>query len=301
MGGKAFSNGPTKLSTPRMPPAVYQPLRDECISLLARFFARVACPIEAPEKETYGDIDILDSVNTTTLGQALRAVQTSAISNNPTVSYAIPYPGLSDNFVQLDVHECRDQEFEWEVFHHSHGDIWNLVGSAIRPFGLTANNVGLHVRIAEVEETERKESRLLLTSEPNAVLDLLGLDKEVYWRPFETVLAMFKYVCRSRFFRKGSYVKDTLKANDRKRMRERPLYRDFVEDFVPSLVEEPILKHARETLTRESVFEEVIQTFNRKHEFEDKLRNWRQQKAELDAKRKAKQKRRDDALAAERR
>lgn len=63
MGGKAFSSGsPGKppLKTPRMSPAVYKHVKAQCISDLKKLgFSRVATPIEAPEKDTFGDVDIL--------------------------------------------------------------------------------------------------------------------------------------------------------------------------------------------------------------------------------------------------
>ena len=56
MGGSAFS---PELYTPRMSPAVYQQVRDHVIKTLSTHFKHVECPIEAPAKADYGDIDVL--------------------------------------------------------------------------------------------------------------------------------------------------------------------------------------------------------------------------------------------------
>ena len=123
--------------------------------------------------------------------------------------------------------------FEWQLFHQSHGDMWNLLGTTIRPVGLTANDVGLHVRIPEIEEVNRKRSMLFLTSEPDQVLDFLGLDRDKYERPFQSVEALYQFVLGCRWFSGEPYVRAELKANDRKRMAQRELYRRFVDEWLP--------------------------------------------------------------------
>ena len=237
MGGKAFTHLNPPLSTPRLPPHVYWTLRETLISLVAKYYKHASSPLEAPEKESFGDIDILTSeplgdyqTIPDELGKALHA---KAILNAPGVgsrTYAIPYPGSDDEFVQVDVHVCRIATYTWELFTHSHGDLWNLLGTSIRPFGLTANDVGLHLRIAEIEEANRKKSLLFLTADPSSVLRFLGLDVERYWQPFETSEEMFRYATGMRFFRRDTYIRETLKANDRKRMTQRPMYRNFVDE-----------------------------------------------------------------------
>lgn len=59
VGGKVFSAGPSPLYTPRMVPQVYLRVKTECFAALEPLFPVVQSPIEAPEKTTYGDIDIL--------------------------------------------------------------------------------------------------------------------------------------------------------------------------------------------------------------------------------------------------
>ena len=173
MGGKAFTSGPTPLSTRRMPPDTYRRLRDHYLHILRSLYNEVATPIEAPAKVSYGDIDILVS-------------QPSDLSNPPTTdvlsktlnadrvlgtSFAVSYPDQADQHVQIDVHVCPLGTFAWHFFHQFHGDLWNLLGTTIRPFDLTANDVGFHIRIPEIEDLNRKRAFVLLTSEPSEVLE----------------------------------------------------------------------------------------------------------------------------------
>ncbi|MCJ1461176.1 hypothetical protein MMC28_011558 [Mycoblastus sanguinarius] len=306
MGGNAFANGPTPLSTPRMPPELYYSLRDYYLDLLLTFYAQAATPIEAPSKTSFGDIDTVVSqpksrtISAESLAEGLAAKRTFTTPGSPTTSFALPYPDLPDNYVQLDVHFCPPSTFKWEIFHQSHGDLWNLLGTTIRPFGLTANNIGLHLRIAEIEGLNRKRGLLLLTSEPDKVLDFLGLGKGAYERPFESVETMYRYVCGCRFFRVETYMQSDLKANDRKRMAQRELYRRFVEEWLPKYREWIRTQGGvNADFARGDVLEEVISRFGKRKEHEERLDEWRKERKELLAKQEGRQKRKADAAELE--
>ncbi|KAI4121217.1 MAG: hypothetical protein LQ347_006926, partial [Umbilicaria vellea] len=192
MGGKAFSHLKPPLYTPRLPPALYLALRTRYLAHLSAFYSQVGTPLEAPEKPSYGDIDILVAqpvlpLPPTPLATSLAAHASLTTPGSVTTSYAVPHPERPDAYVQLDVHVCEADTFAFELFHHGHGDLWNILGSSIRAFGLTANNVGLHVRIPEIEMLDRKQSLLHLTGDPDAVLDFLRLDRGARWRPFGSV------------------------------------------------------------------------------------------------------------------
>ncbi|MCJ1382033.1 hypothetical protein MMC17_005145 [Xylographa soralifera] len=301
MGGKAFAHPPHSLSTPRIPHTIYVLLRDKYICVLSRFYQNVASPIEAPEKASYGDIDILVSEPhpTTTiqsLSQALDAKTSISTSGSPSTSFAISFPDYSDKYIQLDIHVCPKSTFTWELFTASHGDLWNLLGTSLRGFGLTANNVGLNLRIAEIEHLDRRRSMLFLTSDSTSVLDLMGLDVQKYWRQFANVNELYEYVISTRFFRKDSYVREGLKSNDRKRMGKRPLYQQFVDDWLPQRVGVEEQSEVVE-LTRESVLVEVLDRYGKKEEYKETLRTWRKGRADLQARQQNKEQRRAEAIA----
>ena len=159
MGGHAFASGPDALPTPRMAPEIYFQVRDGILERMRELFAQVAVPIEGPAKTSYGDIDILvaepfkdESVTVDVLKLKLGACRVAILLNSPTSSFAVLYEGA---YIQVDIHVCPLDTFEWQVFHQSHGDLWNLLGNMIRPLGLTANPQGLHVRIEDIEAFDR--------------------------------------------------------------------------------------------------------------------------------------------------
>lgn len=288
MGGHAFANGPSPLPTPRMPPDVYRVLRDHYLHLLSGLYTQIATPIEAPRKASYGDIDILvsrpksTSISIESIGKMLGAERITSISGSPTTSFALPYPNVPQQYVQLDIHLFPPGVFHWQLFHQSHADLWSLLGTTIRSVGLTANNNGLHVRIQTIEDLNRKGALLFLTCDPNAVLDFLGLDEDAYKQPFESVESMYRYVCKCRFFSHEAYLRAELKASDRKRMAQRELYRIFVEDWLPEnaqLVAQQRDKNAH--FSREYVLKEALNRFGKREEYERRGEEWTKERDRL--------------------
>ncbi|KAL8738865.1 MAG: hypothetical protein Q9181_000392 [Wetmoreana brouardii] len=286
-----------------MPPALYFSLRNHLLAQVADFFVNVASPSEAPEKTSFGDIDLIVAepkmtpFSIETLAEVFNAERT--IASKPSCYLAIPYPGLEESFVQVDVHICEAENFAWEVFHQSHGDLWNLLGSSIRPFGLTANDTGLHLRIPEIERLDRKRSMVFLTADPDSVLDFLHLNKARLSQSFGTVTAMFEFACTNRLFRSEAYVKSDLKANDRKRMAQRDLYRRFVDDFVPNTPTKVDEEDSMKMSTREEVFEEALERFGKRFDYESRVREWRKEREQLARKQEARQWRKEEAAADE--
>jgi hypothetical protein len=220
MGGEAFTSGPHALYTPRLPLPVYLHIKNRCQEILQDYFSHVASPLEAPGKVDYGDVDFIVSSPTNlysglngseSLMKALGAIQEKS---GQTTNYAIPWPQLVDGnnpaeiedenprYVQVDVHRCHEglEFYNWELFHNAHGDLWNMLGSTIRKFGLTVNDRGIFLRIKEIELVDRKKSLIILTKDPSQVLHFLGLDKDKYYQQFKSVHDMFEYAASCRFF-----------------------------------------------------------------------------------------------------
>lgn len=226
-------------------------------------------------------------------------------NGNPTMNFAIPYPTdpapphshsdtkENERYIQVDVHYLPTlSQFQWELFHSAHGDLWNMLGSTIRPFGLTVNDTGLFLRIEQIEAFDKTKAKVFLTSEPKAILDFLGLDEKTWWKGFESVEEMFNYAAGCRFFwvkpsqnggqkRKlteltaegGEGEKEDLKRSDRKRVTQRPIFAQWMEDFIPRCRESGKFS-ASTSLTREQVRLEAFEKFGVRKEYEDKLREW---------------------------
>ena len=112
-----------------MPPDIYIDLRDYYVKLLSSLYTQIATPVEAPEKASYGDIDILvsqpksSSTSAESIARVLGAERVHTINGSPTTSFALPFPKLPNNYVQLDLHFSPPDTFHWQLFHQSHGDL----------------------------------------------------------------------------------------------------------------------------------------------------------------------------------
>ncbi|QSZ28910.1 hypothetical protein DSL72_003416 [Monilinia vaccinii-corymbosi] len=321
MGGQAFASHCPPIKTPRMSQEVYEKALQKNQAILRKFYSKVASAIEGPGKTTYGDVDILVALPLKgafspqervpdKLKNALNARAWVQDKGNPTINFAVPWPEKSsisasdmlgedggdlaeytdtaseEWYVQVDVHTCKDErEFDWELFHSAHGDLWNIIGTTIRRFGLTINNRALFIRIPEIELADRKKSMVFLTDDPAKILDFLGLDQEKWWKPFNNQQELFEYAATCRMFwvkaegdvivtgvEGGEEGKKKLKHNDRQRMAKRPIFKAWVDEFIPQCHAEG--KYGDAKITREEIRDEVFGKFGVKKEYESRRHDW---------------------------
>ncbi|KAL2199734.1 hypothetical protein P885DRAFT_29394 [Corynascus similis CBS 632.67] len=324
MGGSAFSSYLDPPYTPRMPPAVYRRVVTVCHASLRDIFVCVASPIEGPGKKDYGDVDILVALEKRTVfpttddgstprspHELMTVVQRSLGAKHAIIHpagtsahLAIQWPSDMDrHYVQVDIRICPSiDELCWILFKHAHGDIWNLLGSTIRPFGLTVDEEALWLRIPEIEKFDRKKSKVFLTKDPVEILHFLGMKVEGFWsEPFKSVDALFDYTTACRLFQvrstpEGHAQEDAneagvvggkegqkrLKANDRRRMASRPIYRSWVNEFIPQLCAEGkfLSKYPGVSISemREMVRNEAFARFLVEADYKARLREWQLKK-----------------------
>ena len=309
-----------------MPPQVYRFMKEHCHRILGNLYDQVGTPIEGPEKRSFGDIDILVAGakqlqpdgsppsrleldrDIKTIAESLEAhrVIHNTGEGRGSAHLALHWPDSMTDvpegedeahflsslanrtvYIQVDIRICDSPEQQsWRLFKHAHGDIWNMLGSTIRPLGLTADETALFIRIPEVEKFNRRRAKIFLTADPHAVLEFLGLSVERFEKPFETLDEMNEYVAQSRMFwikpaskdgsdsdeaaRAGNQGADDnkakLKSNDRRRMNQRLAFRKWIDEFIPSCREQG--RFLDQTLTREAVQEEALDRFGAREQFE---------------------------------
>ncbi|TVY46575.1 hypothetical protein LOCC1_G004212 [Lachnellula occidentalis] len=326
MGGQAFASHASLLPTPRMLPAVYDSVLKETLHALRGHYAQVESPIEAPGKTTFGDVDVLVtgalekdfdpekrpwSEVADRLGEVMGAVSSIKHNGKSEVNLAVPWPQnvlpsvehspepaeLEEvKYVQIDIHHLHSSErFQWELFHSAHGDLWSILGSIIRQFGLTVNDRGLYLRIPDIELLDRKKSMIFLTEKPSEVLNFIGLDEKAWWKPFASQSEMFNYAAGCKLFwirekdaeeeedmvgdlafegqEGGEAGKKKLKHKDRQRMLKRPIFNDWINVFVPKCREEGL--YTEQKITRDEIRDEVFKQFGVQKEYEEKLASWK--------------------------
>ncbi|KAK7931244.1 hypothetical protein PG985_001956 [Apiospora marii] len=263
------------------------------------------------------------STSTTTTPQEWHDVVQSALgaqrrfSQQPHAgSFAIPWPtgictGLYEaqdvwspkdkpRYIQVDVHVCdTPQTFRWSVFKQDHGDLWNLLGSTIRPYGLTVDHEALHVRIAEIERLDKKKAKVRLSSDPDAVLQFLGLDRQRWRQGFASMQDTYEYAATCRFFWVkpeseggddmkdkdgyddedrigGEFTKKKLKSNDRQRMDKRPMFSRWINHFIPSCCAQ--LRFTERRIDREGTLEEALTQFGVRETYDARILEFRKKR-----------------------
>ncbi|RSL59222.1 hypothetical protein CEP51_013945 [Fusarium floridanum] len=166
--------------------------------------------------------------------------------------------------IQVDVQVFdSSSRLHYMLFHHAHGDIWQLLGNVIKPYGLTVDDKGLWLRIPEIEEADKKRSKVWLTGDPDEILKFLGLPYTRYWAgPFRDLYQMYEYVanCITFWVAPAAESEMALRANDRRRMKQRPAYRKWVEEFKPLCRAQG--RFSNEPLTRDQVRGRAFARFN---------------------------------------
>lgn len=146
----------------------------------------------------------------------------------------VPYPDKQGTFAQVNLERCEPELFDWKLFRHSYGNLWDILNTGLRSFGLTVNRRGLHVRIYEKLSFSSDRHLLLLSRDPDAVLRFVGLDLAEYRAGWTRVEDMFAFLARNRFMIKSAYESQNLSLRDQKLKAERGIYRQFVEEWMPS-------------------------------------------------------------------
>ncbi|ETS06744.1 hypothetical protein M419DRAFT_94464 [Trichoderma reesei RUT C-30] len=176
-------------------------------------------------------------------------------------------------YIQVDVRVCETEDkLRWMLFKHGHGDFWNVVGSIIKPYGLTVDDTAMWLRVPEIEEHNRRRARIFLTSDPTKVMDFLGMRMEGYWdKAFSSMEELYEYSTSCRLM----YVNPTppepdneeakLKARDRRRMNFRPVFRKWLDEFIPEC--RRLSRFSEQKFTREQITEEAFAAFGVEEEF----------------------------------
>lgn len=273
MGGQVFNqpgaNGEAPLTICRLTPSMYTSLRERLISDLAKFYRVVVCPHEAG-KEDHGDVDLLveGPLSQFTLADiAISLGAERAIERGPGL-YSLAVLTIADDpsgaCAQLDIHVCSDN-IGWLAFMQSHGDMWQIIGVAIRGYGFTATDKGFHVRVAEMEECDWKASKVFLGKEPADVLDFLGLDKDDFECGFTTERAFFEWLSQCRLFDREVFANRADTSDARRRMKTRGMYRRFIENVAPTLPDSSMPSF---DLNRTQITHDAVEFFGRRVEYQ---------------------------------
>lgn len=278
MGGGAFKQatapGNPTLNTPRMSPAEYMLLRDTYLYKIRAYIsdphAKVTTLKEAPEKLTYGDIDLfigLDKeIDFTDLANAVGATglicrgpqkcslgvrKDGASSSQPTIEYQLIHTkGNSspdstqvtpEEYAQIDINVVPTDLVDWHMFYSAYGDLNGLLGHIVTHLGFTVTDQGLWLRMKELDAAKTIEraniadnlGKIFLSNEPQEVMRFLGLSVEDSDAGFATLDQLYEWLCACRMIHSVTIKLRRYKAHDRNREQNRDVYRRFFFEWLP--------------------------------------------------------------------
>lgn len=211
MGGHAFKD----LNCPRMAPDVYQRMKSHVTSALQKMFPYVVVPTEMPEKADFGDVDFLVSPASSTSIDifdwpgTVNAIKALLHTNHgrrgfltPDCMYfAIAAGGDKDFWVQIDVKVCFKPElFTWCAFEHNYASNSKIIGSMVKPLGLTLDPEGFHIRVEEIEGTNFPGSMTWISKDPKDLLRIVGVDRRLLDADFKSKAEIYEVFTGSWLF-----------------------------------------------------------------------------------------------------
>jgi hypothetical protein len=271
MGGAAFP----ALDVIRLNEGDYIQIRDKYINILQDLFVDVTCPEPSPEKSQHGDVDIYvcnpkQKLDSETVKKAISATERTRFCAFGTTSYAVPVQDREGKHAQVDVHICKDGYLDWDLWMSGYGDLVQILGVLNRGIGLTMNDKGLNVRVEELESTNKKASMILLSKEPQEVMEFLGLDAEKWKRGFTTQDETFAWCSTGQYYNR--FVMKNENADDRARYQKRPMFKRFIHEWIPA---HPEAWRNEERCPRKMVLEDAIKHFDKQDQYDVMISAWK--------------------------
>jgi hypothetical protein len=260
MGGNALKHAKTE----RKNKIDYLVIKNFIIEQLSKYVTCTAI-IEAPEKENFGDLDILyvhnDSYEINSLiNEIFNPIE--IVNNGPITSFDY------DNF-QIDLMKAMTTtEFNSKMFYFSYGDLGCLMGKMINFYKIKFGDRGLWINITNNIDNKFLDVKcnigkeLILTNEPSEICNFFDLDYLKWQCGFNTKNEIYEWLASSKYFIKGIFNIEN--GADRKRMENRKMYIDFMKwlwgDSLICTESKPIIRHIQ--------YEAIIY-FNKKNKLEE--------------------------------
>jgi hypothetical protein len=223
MGGNALKN----VKTERKNVKDYNRIKSEIIQELSKYiFCKVI--IEAPQKESYGDLDVLYISNPEIdiRDLIIKLFNPKEIVNmNPIISFDY------DNF-QIDLIKSMSlEDFNSNMFYFAYGDLGCLMGKMINFYNIKLSNRGLCIDINNTIDDQplgvnsNIGKEIILSNKPEEICKFFELDYEQWEKGFDSNIEIFNWLVSSKYFIKGIFKIDN--RAERIRMEKRKMYIEF--------------------------------------------------------------------------
>jgi hypothetical protein len=252
MGGHALKH----VNCIRINKVEYEKIKNHILSTIESLkLIKLSVLIEAPEKEDFGDLDILylsnQHINMCDLIKSTFNPK-EVVTNGDVISFS--YQISESEYFQIDM--IKTSNIEMSQFYGGYGDCGNIIGRFTKRADLTFGNEGLW--------TSYESKKIILSTIPQEICEYLGLNYNLWSAGFNTRTELFNWITESRYFDLNLFRFDTLNAVYRHRYDTRPMFKEFV-DYLTTL---SLQTHEISQISEDK--SEHINYFNKKDE-KDKI------------------------------
>lgn len=218
MGGLALKNTPTR----RYERAEFEVISKELMDVLKKDFKRVAMPLFYKNKKSFGDADIIVSMegfNRNVRDYITETFKPNEIFHNGNC-YSFDYKEL-----QVDIITVAPEHFDSNEMYLSYNDLGNFIGRIAQGFGLKYGQEGLWY---EHYFKGMNISRIPVSKDYREIYKFLGLSYERWEKGFDELEDIFEFIATSPYFNWEMFQLHRLNKINRERNLKRKSYMTFL-------------------------------------------------------------------------
>jgi hypothetical protein len=232
MGGNAL-----KLKCVRLNFEIYNNIKTYCIDKLSKYCDFVSIK-ELPEKESFGDLDLLyqNNIDIKNIVEQLFSPKEIFI-NGEILSFAFE---VEDNvYFQVDLIKVNDIEMAQLFF--GYGDVGNIIGQMLKKNNLTFGEKGLW--------TIYEQERIMLSTDPKEITTFLELDYEKWKHGLTTKKEVYEWTMNCKYFDIDYFKPELFNHNSKRKYKRRAGYVEFIE----YILEHPFTPKNKDTFDKDYI------------------------------------------------
>ena len=245
MGGNALKT----IQTVRKPKSEYEEIKLIIISKLESYLLnhpniKYGLIIETPDKEDFGDLDILISGNDNEIFEMINFFEPEEIQRSGNI-FSFNYKDFQIDFLQVSPSQVNPSQvipsqvspsqvstslansIKMAQFFYNYGDIGAILGRIFSTYGFKFGQKGLSLHLKNYGD-----SILFLSDDPSEICNYFNYDYQRWTQGFSKIEECFEWIISSKYFRKNIFFGGNFKVN--KKSYQRPFYLKFL-DYIKLL------------------------------------------------------------------
>lgn len=168
------------------------------------------------------------------------------------------------DYAQIDLVRIGTVLEDWTSFYSSYGDLAGMLGRIVTNFGFDVTEMGLRLRLQEWDDSSldewkhfnprKDEGKMMLSVDPDEVMEFFGLNVERYQNGFQTKEEIFQWLSESELACHNCLQRERTVAPTREEKKmDRSMFNEFFQEWLPAYLEAKRLASS----TPERVIEET--------------------------------------------